>query len=232
VSNEVALQNYNRYLVKRFLDFSKLDTRRTEGNQPRVLDFGAGIGSLAILWEELSEYPVECFEIDPIQFEKIKSRGFRGYNSFDQIKVKFDYIYSSNVLEHIHDDVESLENLSRILNEQGRIAIYVPAHMVLFSDLDRKVGHFRRYTKKRLIRKIEECGLVVIKCEYVDSIGFFASLLIKLLGWRNVGDLGSYQSLKFYDRYIFPVSRLIDFVTSGKVIGKNILLIAEKAHKY
>lgn len=109
------------------------------------------------------------------------------------------------------------------------MAIYVPAFMVLFSDLDRKVGHYRRYTKRGLIRKIEDCGLVVVKCEYVDSVGFFASLLIKLLGWRKVADLGSYQSLKFYDRYVFPVSRKIDYLTRGKLLGKNILMIAEKA---
>jgi hypothetical protein len=63
----------------------------------------------------------------------------------------------------------------------------------------------------------------------VDSIGFFASLLIKILGWKSVGNIGSPQSLKLYDKFIFPISRIIDRITLGRLLGKNLIMIAEKS---
>ena len=35
-------------------------------------------------------------------------------------------------------------------------------------------------------------------------------------------------SLKIYDTYIFPISRAIDSLTFGKIIGKNLVLRAVK----
>jgi predicted SAM-dependent methyltransferase len=57
-------------------------------------------------------------------------------------------IYSSNVLEHIEDDSRALNEMFAKLQINGKLAIYVPAFMFLFSDLDIKAGHFRRYSKK------------------------------------------------------------------------------------
>ena len=100
--------------------------------------------------------------------------------------------------------------------------------MFLFSDLDRSVGHYRRYGKRNLMEKVESAGFKVLKCQYVDSLGFFASFLIKAFGWKATGNIGSSKSLKLYDSLIFPISRLIDRITMGKLFGKNLLLIAEK----
>ncbi len=34
--------------------------------------------------------------------------------------------------------------------------------------------------------------------------------------------------IKFYDSFVFPLSRLLDRLTGGKLLGKNLLLILEK----
>lgn len=193
------------------------------------MDFGAGYGTLALIWQEITGQKVECLEIDLEQLKEIQSRGFVGWNSLEDITTKFDFIYASNVLEHIQKDEESLRDLVAFLKEGGRIGIYVPAFMLLFSDLDRSVGHFRRYSRKELLNKIEGAGLTVIYVSYVDSLGFFASLVIKLFGWGSVGKIGNPTSLRIYDTKIFPISRLIDRVTFGRLFGKNLLLIAERA---
>jgi SAM-dependent methyltransferase len=229
---ENSLESYNQFIVKEFFRSSNLGKSETVSNdnvkQRRVLDFGAGLGSLALIWRELTNFDVECLEIDTEQLQVLKSRGFVVWESLSEVKDGISFVYSSNVLEHIEDDQKCLENLAYLLEADGRIGIYVPAFMILFSDLDRSVGHYRRYEKRELIKKVESSGLKVLECRYVDSLGFFATFLIKLFGWRSTGNIGSPSSLRFYDKVIFPMSRILDRLTLGKILGKNIFLIAQK----
>lgn len=228
--SENSLISYNQFIVREFIRFSKSDSfnSKTRGGGFRTLDFGAGYGTLARIWLELTGQKVECLEIDSKQRKEIEARGFVCWQSIAAVKGEFKFIFSSNVLEHIENDEESLKELVTLLEHGGRIGIYVPAFMVLFSDLDTSVGHYRRYSRKELMRKVEGVGLNVIHCNYVDSLGFFASLVIRVFGWKSIGNIGGASSLKFYDAIIFPVSRLIDKITCGRVLGKNLLLIAEK----
>ena len=66
-----------------------------------------------------------------------------------------DLIYTSNVLEHIDDDLAALKQLRATLSPGGRIAIYVPAMQVLYSDMDRSLGHYRRYGRQELLAKLK-----------------------------------------------------------------------------
>ena len=94
-------------------------------------------------------------------------------------------IYTLNVLEHIEDDAQSLKILHSKLAPEGKIFIYVPAFMLLYSDFDKKIGHFRRYVKADLRNKLVAAGFKIERGEYVDSGGFFAWMLLKLVGRNN-----------------------------------------------
>ena len=229
-SSENSLVSYNKYIVSQFLKHSNsLDLNPIEKKRFRTLDFGAGVGSLAVLWYETSGMSVDCFEIDPQQLAVIKNRGLSVVERLDGIKEKYDFVYSSNVLEHIDNDFQALASLALLIKPAGRIAIYVPAFSILFSELDRSVGHYRRYSRKELQAKVQASGFRIIRCRYVDSVGFFASLVIKIFGWKGVGNIGGQKSLVFYDRFVFPISQLFDFISAGKILGKNLILIAEKS---
>jgi 2-polyprenyl-3-methyl-5-hydroxy-6-metoxy-1,4-benzoquinol methylase len=229
-SSENALVSYNTYIVEQFLRYSNfLNLTVSEKEQKRTLDFGAGVGSLAVLWFETSGIKVDCFEIDPRQRALIEGRGLNALEKLNEKNEVYDFVYSSNVLEHIENDSQTLDELASLIKPQGRIAIYVPAFSFLFSELDRSVGHYRRYGKKELETKVTASGFRIVRCRYVDSVGFFASLLIKILGWKGIGNIGSNKSLIFYDRFVFPISQFFDFITAGKILGKNLILIAEKS---
>jgi len=60
---------------------------------------------------------------------------------------------------------------------------------------------------------------------YVDSLGFLATLVYKLVGNRS-GSV-SPGSVALYDSIIFPLSRIIDFLGVGS-FGKNLANIATK----
>lgn len=211
-----SAKNYNRFILNRIMLYAYgLET----------LDFGAGTGYFA---EELSKrgYDVKCVEVDDLLRKKIMESGLFVYSTIDSIRNETaPYIYSLNVLEYIEDDRAILRRLYQKLKPGGRLFLYVPAFNFLFSSMDRKVGHHRRYDLKGLVEKLKEAGLSVREAFYTDTIGFLFSLLYKYFGNPN-GDLGSIQMF-IYDRFLFPLNSLLDPLFR-KILGKNIIIIAEK----
>lgn len=192
----------------------------------RILEFGAGTGFLSELMQEKYHVEVDCLEIDETLIEILKNKGFRTFSSLDELPGKYDLIFSSNVLEHIEDDCLALADLSKFLQPNGQLVTYVPAFQILFSDLDRSVGHHRRYTKKELQRKLLQTGYITNRIQFVDSLGFPASLLLRLIGYKSKGNLGGLTSLRLYDRYFFPISRLLDLFGLRFLFGKNLIAYA------
>jgi 2-polyprenyl-3-methyl-5-hydroxy-6-metoxy-1,4-benzoquinol methylase len=191
----------------------------------RVLDIGAGIGTFAqALVREA--YDVTCFEPDEQQAAGIRRNGIEVTESLHSLKDRsFDFIYSLNVLEHIEDDHQAIRDWYRLLNCGGTMLIYVPAFSVLYSTMDKKVGHYRRYSKSVLCAMAAAMGGHVLTSRYVDSLGFLASLLYRFAN-DGTGDL-NVATLKVYDRFVFPVSRVLDVVLAG-VVGKNLYIVVRK----
>jgi hypothetical protein len=54
----------------------------------------------------------KCIEIDKINQEYLKNRGFEVYKSLKDVKEKSNFIFSSNVLEHIEDDQLAIMEMS------------------------------------------------------------------------------------------------------------------------
>jgi SAM-dependent methyltransferase len=207
--------NYNDYLLSLILAHARKGMC--------MVDFGAGIGTFARRLAEAG-YQVHCIEPDPQQAAHIAAAGLSVLASIDELKDgSIDYLYTLNVLEHIEDDAPCLQQMRRKLKPGGMLLIYVPAFQALFSSMDRKVGHFRRYTRFGLIKKLQAQDFDVIRARYVDSIGFFASLLFRLLG-NSSGTLNR-GTLVFYDRIVFPISRLCD-CAFGRLFGKNVMVLA------
>ena len=74
-------------------------------------------------------------------------------------------IYAINVIEHIADDVAALAQLRELLRPGGKLVIFVPAFPMLYSEMDRRIGHFRRYRLTALASATERAGLVVDRAE-------------------------------------------------------------------
>jgi SAM-dependent methyltransferase len=209
--------NYNRMLI----DLVKSHARTGE----RVLDFGAGVGTFAIPMQR-DGYTVECVELDDAQRAMLAAQGLTVHRTLDGVRENsVDFVYTLNVLEHIHDDVGTLRDIARRLRNDGRLLVYVPAFRVLFTRMDERVGHLRRYRRNDLRAKVEAAGFDVVTNDYVDSLGFLATLVYRVTG-PSSGTINR-GALRAYDRYVFPMSRRLDLALRH-VIGKNLLLIARK----
>jgi SAM-dependent methyltransferase len=197
---------------------------REAGDCRQLVDFGAGLGTYAESLAELG-YSVTCIEKDASLLQALQTGGLEANADISELKAAPKFIYSLNVLEHIQDDKAVIQAMADRLAPGGRLLIYVPAFPILFTSMDRKVGHHRRYRMRQLASLISQAGLTITKSSYIDSLGFFATLLYKLIGNKR-GDINP-QGLKYYDKFALPISLALDRLT-GKLFGKNLLVVATK----
>lgn len=209
--------NYNRLLLGWIRE-------RAQGAH-RVVDFGAGAGAFAVPLQRAG-CPVECVELDPVLRGRLRDQGLRVMATLDGVEDgSVDFLYAFDVLEHIADDTGCLRQWHRKLAPGGSLLLYVPAFQVLFSSMDRRIGHHRRYRRAPLQNRVRAAGFQVEFARYVDCLGFFGSLAYRMTD-RGTGTL-AWRAVKFYDRYLFPASRVLDLCTH-RWLGKNLLLAARK----
>ena len=170
----------------------------------RVIDFGAGSGTFAVPCAAAG-FDVTAVEPDE-RLRALLGRGrIRAVAAVEALPDEaFEYAYTLNVLEHIADDVAALRALRDKLVAGGRLFVYVPAFPVLFTSMDAKVRHVRRYTRATMQAALEAAGFTIEKIGYVDSLGFAATLVFKAID-NGRGDINR-RMLRLYDRVVFPAS--------------------------
>ena len=198
-----------------------------------VLEIGAGTGTNTVLLNPAQPRRWVCLEPDRRLFEELqrnlKQFPIGCYETSEGMLAAlptaelFDTILYIDVLEHIEDDAEELRRAAAHLKRGGRLVILSPAHQWLFSKFDASIGHFRRYTRKALLA-IAPPDLRLERAIYLDAFGLFLSLANRLLLRQDLPTVGQIQ---FWDRYVVPVSRLIDPVLFHGA-GKSILVIWQK----
>jgi len=205
--------NYNNHIL------SWVDPKQYKN----ILDFGAGLGEFC---NKIDSQKIIAVELDDEQRTNIKCKS---YKTLDEVRDNsFDLIYTLNVLEHIKNDADIVKQLSKKLKKNGVLKILVPAHMSLYCAMDKQVGHFRRYEKKELINLVKNANLQIISCKHFDFIGYFVALVFKFIS--NSPTINP-TSLIIYDKFLFPISKFIDTITNGSIIGKNLTIIAKKPQK-
>jgi hypothetical protein len=95
----------------------------------------------------------------------------------------------------------------------------------LWTSVDDKIKHKRRYRRGDLERLARSAGLSVQENRYADSLGFFATLSFKVFGHKKA-DLSA-RAIALYDRYLVPPSRALDSLLGG-FFGKNVYIVASK----
>lgn len=83
----------------------------------------------------------------------------------------YRFALCQNVLEHIEDDVAALAAVVEALEPGGELAVLVPAHPFLFGRLDRRFGHFRRYTRPAVRELIRDAGAELTSLRSFNALG-------------------------------------------------------------
>lgn len=202
----------------------------------RIVEVGAGVGSFSKFTNGLGPQQLILIEPSKSMYKILRKNTenfttptqlYNGYlhTYLKEIKAfKPDTFLYINVLEHVKDDDTEIREVANLLNNDGRLIIFVPALMSLYSEFDKSIDHYRRYTKKDLKNLCEKHGLEVEKLKYMDMPGivpwWFSFVLMKRT--KLVPLL-----VKAYDSVCIPIIRLIETIVPVP-LGKNVLIIAKK----
>ena len=96
----------------------------------------------------------------------------------------FDVVVCLDVLEHIEDDFLALREMFRVCRPGGYLLLTVPAYHFLWSEHDVALGHYRRYSRSRLLRAVVEAGFKPLRTTYAITFLFLPILLFRL--WRKL----------------------------------------------
>ena len=134
-----------------------------------VLEVGAGIGANTRIFCHAGVVSWTALEPDAKLAESMRmafgqepppvpSEVFVGALDDLAAEQRFDTILYVDVLEHIEDDGQEVRRAMDRLRADGTLIVLSPAHQWLFTEFDRAIGHYRRYSARSL-REIIPKGL-------------------------------------------------------------------------
>jgi SAM-dependent methyltransferase len=151
----------------------------------RILDIGCAGGPLLNELKNLGFENASGADFSEEAVAKCKQRGLQAYQMDAQdLKFEsnsFDVLIASDSLEHLEFDEKALKNWFSILKPGGKLMVFVPAYMFLWSEHDTVNHHFRRYTKTNLKRKMQEAGFKVERSGYWNFAMFFPTSIFRVL---------------------------------------------------
>jgi SAM-dependent methyltransferase len=204
----------------------------------KVLEIGSGIGNISRFFLR-NDFQITLSDFSQSFCEKLLDE-FRDYGNLGGIenldlidsefdlKYKanlnsFDTVFAINVIEHIIDDNLAIGNCFKLLKKGGKLIVMVPSYPILYNDLDKRLGHSRRYTSKTLNDIFVNHSFCIIHRQYFNFIG--------LIGWFVSGRIQKNKNIpqnqiRFYNRFV-PVFKLVDRLIA-KSSGLSIIVVGEK----
>src|SRR3972149_735555 len=182
-------RNNYEYQVGMDADSAPAKVVRIVGENKRVMEVGAGPGSITRLLTSASNCRVTALEIDSEAIKKLAPFCERVYQVDLNDKAwpeviesgdRFEVIVAADVLEHVYEPLTVLKAMKGFLNEDGYMVISVPhvGHSVIhaclleedfeYSDfglLDRT--HIRFFGIKNIQKLFEDAGLKIVHAEFV-----------------------------------------------------------------
>lgn len=202
----------------------------------RILEVGTGIGNFTELMLPNAESLVGL-EPNPVCLTELRAR-LGHWSSLQTLglgieevepgrfqKYRLDTVVCMNVLEHVADDYGAVRRFADVLPVGGRLILVVPAIPWAYGPIDRAVGHYRRYSKRRLLDIVRGAGFGLRRCRYYNPIG--------LLGWIYNTRAAKIQrqsdiQIRVFDRFVVPVQRRVERLLSMP-IGQSLVVVADKA---
>ena len=182
----VARNYIIKELTKKFSNLKEGDT---------VLDIGCGTGGFAVGISDL--YKPVCMDMSPIALEYCKKRGLTDLHQgvladFPADSYNVQGAFMLDVIEHIEDDMQVINEVYDLLPEGGSFIATVPAYMWLWSRHDSMHMHYRRYTKSNFNQLLKEAGFNINFSSYFNTF-LFPPAVMKRIFDKIAGEKGEYK---------------------------------------
>jgi SAM-dependent methyltransferase len=182
-----------RAILESFLKEITLNLKLGTSN-PKILDVGCGTGANL---EMLSQFgAAEGVDVSDDALEFCRAKGLKVQKGLAEempfADGSFDIVTALDVVEHLDDDVAGLKEMRRVMTDDGRALIFVPAFMWLWGVQDDISNHRIRYTKKQIVERLRKAGFEIERATYAN-ITFFAPVLagrtiMKLTGLKPASE--------------------------------------------
>ena len=242
-----------------------IDFRRHFRLQPRdvVLDLGSGNGRHTI---EACQWPIRLISVDVDMEELRKSRyylrapdgaspyhqyakqlkeGIPGWADFIAADAQhlpfrdgaFDKVLCTEVLEHIPDDKQGIQELYRVAKSGADVAVSVPrywperAFWTLSWDYWHSPGgHVRVYRPGQMARYLREQGFELHVTRYRHAFQAIFWFLRCTFGTKNERKLLPHTMFRFINWYHSTRPKLLEWIeaVANLVIGKDMILYNTK----
>ncbi len=192
------------------------------------IEIGSGLGDQAALWLAMGVPRITLSDLEARSVTSVSQR-FAGDTRVDVLQFdiaeapagEYSAAVAINVLEHTEDDTAALVATRRLVRPGGKVVVFVPAFPFLMSRFDREIGHFRRYTRQRLVQRFVAAGLEPVVARYVNAPGYAGWLVMMRLlrGRPSDGRL-----LRAWDRAVVPVARGVESRRAAP-FGQSLLVV-------
>jgi SAM-dependent methyltransferase len=218
-------ENYRRWqfeMVAKFLSGHVLEVGGSIGNfTPQLAQAAQSVTSI-----EPNEY---CFnqlreKVKPLQNVDVHRATVESLDGVMPLSRQFDAVVLMNVLEHIQDDRAVLAKLKQRLTLDGRVVVLVPGVPWVFGSTDKRLGHYRRYSKGYSRNLFAGLEMKIEFMRYYNFIGVWAWL------WNNRVSRRQNQShaqIRIFDKYFVPVISCFEkFVCPP--MGQSLLIVGRQ----
>lgn len=132
---------------------------------------------------------VDAMEMDELALDRARQRNVKRSRKYaqgwlpDNMKLTgpYDAVVALDVIEHIEDDVQSLEVIGATLKSSGILVITVPAYQWMWSAHDEANHHKRRYSRPELKKRLEQAGFDVLYASYFNTLMFPVAVLVRII---------------------------------------------------
>ena len=165
-----------------------------------ILEFGAGWGNWSLVMKN-NYFQVVAYEISNSRINYMKKNNITNIDNLNELKNKFDLIYSEETFEHIPNPKQTLMKLSSLLNDNGYILLRFPSSFLFklkltedycpTNDCAHPLEHinlFRLNSFKKML-KGTNLKIIIFKSKYnfslinflkdIKNFIYFDSILIK-----------------------------------------------------
>lgn len=186
----------------------------------KFLDVGSGSGQFLY---EMKDFGMKLYGIEPGKFDKKNSEKHRlNIKNKDLISAKyakesFDLITMNQVLEHVPNPSEIINELYRILNKKGTLIIAVPnknslAHKIFKEnwyqlDIPRHLFHF---SDKIITKELSKRGFKIKKIRHVSRASQFTISLRRKFNLK--------KNPKILEPFFLPLTWLLNLIKKGDSI--------------
>ncbi len=172
-----ALQRVRR--ARRYNDWIWSCLRPYVGD--RVLEVGCGVGTFTGYLRNHEQVVVTDNNEQYLTLLRNRLQHFTNFDfrridwehaDLDELRAcHFDTVLCLNVLEHIEKDDNAISTFASVLAPGGRLHLQVPAMNRLYGEIDRTIGHFRRYDRDELTARLRSHGFEIDEASYFNLPG-------------------------------------------------------------